>query len=149
MSIPLRLSFTVLFAIVLMSLLQASCFFSGTPENGEETDPEGIVRVDEATLSSTVDADGLPIGSTRVFTTDTEEIFCTFWLSEDLCCKVLTVIWRYGDETISSWNDPSGNTLSPLTVSIVRPDGGFRKGEYDVVIYIDIIETITIPFTVA
>ena len=76
------------------------------------------------------------------------QIFYSFWLSEDLCCKTVTVIWRDGDLTIGSWNDPSGATLFPLTISLHKPDGGFLKGEYEVVTYIDIIEVMTIPFIV-
>jgi hypothetical protein len=148
MNKPLRLMFSVLFAILLISLFQVSCIFNGTSKNEEDTDPEDVIWIDTAILTSVVGADGLPIGNTRVFTTDTEEIYCTFWVSEDLCCKTVTVVWRYGDETIGSWNDQSGDTPSPVTVSIVQPEGGFHRGEYDIVIYIDIIETITIPFTV-
>jgi hypothetical protein len=148
MNKTLRLVLIVIFAISLVSLLQMSCIFDGSAENEEDICPDSLVGVDEAILSSAVDAGGMPIDSTRVFTTDANEIYCSFWLSEDLCCKTLSVVWRYGNATIETWSDKSGITLFPLTVSVQKPDGGFLAGGYSVVIYIDIIEVMTIPFTV-
>ncbi len=106
--------------------------------------------VNEAILSSALDENGLPVNSTNVFTSDTEEIFCTIWLSDSVCCDPVLIKWLYinTDETISVWGEDGSSIIGPVTTSITRPENGFPKGDYMVVLYINIQEVISVPFTV-
>ena len=141
--------------VALSAVLLMGCGSGGTEQEtvgggvvNEDVAPSLDVTVIEAVLSSALDEYGQPINSTDVFTTDTPEIFFTFWLSTDLCCTHLLARWLHLDEIIYTWVEEGPNLPYPYTVSISSPENGFIKGNYRVVIYIGIVEVISVPFTV-
>ena len=100
-------------------------------------------------LSSELSYDGEPINPVDTFASDTPEIFCSFWLSEDLCCKVVKLKWQYPDGTVMWW-EKAGNLIKvPENVSLTKPENGFPEGEYMVYIYLDIWEIFSASFAVA
>ena len=145
----------VILAVILSAVPLIGCGSEGAGQ--EAVGDEGVyedawldtqVTVIEHVLSSTLDKYGQPANSTNVFTTYTPEIFFTFWLSADLCCTRLIARWLYNDEIVSDWVEEGPNLQYPYTVSISKPEGGFAKGDYQVVIYIGINEILSVPFTV-
>ena len=153
-------SLFVVGVILVIALVTPPLIGCGSEGAGQEATGNGEVYpyadsvvdfvVNEAILSSALDENGLPVNSTNVFTSDTEEIFCTIWLSGSLCCDLLMIKWLYinTDETISVWDEEGLSITGPVTASITRPENGFPKGVYMVVIYINIEEVISVPFTV-
>ncbi len=50
----------------------------------EEVCPDTLLKGDSYALSSELDASGQAIGNQNVFTPETEEIYVTFYLSQDI-----------------------------------------------------------------
>ncbi len=144
----------VILVIALVTTPLIGCGSEGAGSEATESEnvyPDAEFTLYEAILSSSLDENGLPVNSTNVFTSDTEEIFCTIWaFIPDICCTevTVTVIWLYLDEQIGYWQEEATHIAWPATVSITRPENGFPKGDYMVVIYINIEEVISVPFTV-
>lgn len=134
-------------ALVVISL---SCAGRGTGQEviDEDLGSDTSDVVKEVILSSGLDEYGRPVDSTKVFNSETAEIFCTFLLAEDLCCKVVTVRWLYSEEIVGEWVENGLNINFPVTVSITKPVNGFSTGYYTLVIYVDHWKEISIPFTV-
>jgi len=85
-------------------------------------------------LSTAVDNDLQPINITNTFQPTIDEIFCSIWVSDDICCKIGIIEWRYMGNTFEKW---VGNSVPfPPYVSIKSPEGGFKSGEYQLVVYL-------------
>lgn len=119
-----------------------------TQDDSDEICPDTLLTGDKIAFSSSLDESGVPVGSATVFPSDTSEIYCTFTLSDNLCCSDITVLWQYGGETVDIWVE-DGTGLPPInTVSFVRPEGGFASGEYVVKVFISIQEVLSATITV-
>ena len=144
----------VIVAALSLAVLAGGCGSGGDAASDQaqnepdEVCPDTLVEVDKIAFSSSLDESGVPVGSATVFPSDTAEIYCTFTLSDNLCCSDITVLWQYGGETVDIWVE-DGTGLSPInTVSFVRPEGGFASGEYVVKVFISIQEVLSATFTV-
>jgi hypothetical protein len=113
----------------------------------EDGCPDASVVVNEASLSLAIDENGKPVNQTNVFTKDTPEIFCTFYVP-DLCCTTLHIKWFQGDTAFSEWVGSAPGLLVPLNISVSKPPEGFVVGSYRVVLYIGIYEEISVSFRV-
>jgi len=135
-------------AVIIVSVLVLGCpRAEGTNGDTFCSSYDGI-SVDKVLLSSALSFYGEPINPTDTFTSDTSEIICSFWLSEDLCCKVVKLKWQYPDGTVIWWEKEGAHLERPENVSLTRPEGGFPEGEYWVYIYLEIWEIISVSFTV-
>ncbi len=53
-------------------------------DDDEEVCPDTLLKGDSYALSSELDASGQALGNQNVFTPETEEIYVTFYLSQDI-----------------------------------------------------------------
>lgn len=135
--------------LLLMSLLLEISGCAGEDEGTVIPDecPDFQIFVTFTKLSSTLDPYGRVIEETDVFFTDTKEIFFSFSLSDNLCCRNLFVYW-YSDLPDPIQMNNNINPIFPVTLSLKTPSDGFLPGQYKVVIYIDMLEKMTIPFKI-
>jgi len=85
-------------------------------------------------MTTGIDQWGDPVDDTTVFNADIPKIFTVFTISQDLCCKDVIVDWYYGDQLLKSHVEVSSNYF---VVSLESPEGGFERGDYELVIFID------------
>ena len=113
------------------------------------------VSLSEATMCRSVDGDMRPIDATDVFTTDTPEIFCSVRLSYAPADTEVKAEWIYvqgeleGTENylIDDYSLTAEGTVY-LSFSLTKPEAGWPKGEYKVILYVDGEEKLSVPFTV-
>jgi len=110
----------------------------------------------EATMCQSVDNDDMrPIDATDIFTTDTPEIFCSVKLSSAPPDTEVKAEWIYvqgeledtGNYLIDDYSVTAEGTLY-LGFSLTKPEAGWPKGEYKVILYVDGKEKLSVPFTV-
>jgi len=109
----------------------------------------------EATMCRSVDSDMRPIDATDIFTTDTPEIFCSVKLSSAPPDTEVKAEWIYvqgeledtGNYLIDDYSVTAEGTLY-LGFSLTKPEAGWPKGEYKVILYVDGKEKLSVPFTV-
>ncbi len=136
-----------------MAVITVSIFVLGCPRaevtNKQDLSTYGYAgSVEKIVLSSALSDYGEPINPENTFAPDTPEIYCSFWLLEDLCCKYIMFKWQYPDGMVI-WEEKDGDTLGyPDHVSLTKPENGFPEGEYMVSMYIGILEIISVTFTV-
>lgn len=141
-------------AALSLAVLAGGCGSGGeaapdqTQDNSDEVCPDTLLTGEKIVFSTSLDENGVPAGSATVFASDTAEIFCTFTLSDNLCCSDVTVLWQHGGETVDIWVEDGTGLPATNTVSFVRPEGGFPSGEYVVKVFISIQEVISTTFTV-
>ena len=134
-----------------MLVLSVGCVsrdFEYGADKTTEVCPDESIYVDRAVLTSTLGEDGLPLNTADSFAADTSEIFCVFWLSDDLCCKVLSAKWLFPDRTAIFWDKEGVTVELPDSTSITQPEGGFPPGDYLLSIYVETREVFSLPFTV-
>jgi hypothetical protein len=135
-------------AVIVVSVLILGCpRAEGTNVDSFSSSYDGT-SVDKVLLSSALSFDGEPINPSDTFASDTPEIFCSFWLLEDLCCKNVKLKWQYPDGTVIWWQKVGAHVERPENVSLAKPENGFPEGEYIVYIYLEIWEVLSISFTV-
>lgn len=113
------------------------------------------VSLSEATMCRSVDGDMRPIDATDVFTTDTPEIFCSVKLSYAPPDTEVKAEWIYvqgeleGTENylIDDYSLTAEGTVY-LSFSLTKPEAGWPKGEYKVILYVGGEEKLSVPFTV-
>jgi hypothetical protein len=109
----------------------------------------------EATMCRSVDSDMRPIDATDIFATDTPEIFCSVKLSSAPSDTEVKSEWIYvqgeledtENYLIDDYTLTTEGTLH-LGFSLTKPEAGWPKGEYKVVLYVDGEEKLSVPFTV-
>lgn len=144
----------VIVATLSLAVLMGGCGLGGdaapdqVQDEPDEVCPDTLLTGEKIVFSTSLDENGVPAGSATVFPSDTAEIFCTFTLSDNLCCSDITVLWQYGGETVDIWVEDGTGLPATNTVSFVRPEGGFASGEYVVKVFISIEEVISATFTV-
>jgi hypothetical protein len=119
-----------------------------TQENPDEICPDTLLQGDIAIFSTSIDSDGQPQDIAKTFPADAAEIFCTFTLSGDLCCSDVIVIWQHEGETVFYFSQDGTGMPDTNTVSIIRPEEGFARGEYLVKVYVSIREVISETFII-
>jgi hypothetical protein len=113
------------------------------------------VSLSEATMCRSVDNDMRPIDATDVFTTDTPEIFCSVKLSYAPPDTEVKAEWIYvqgelegvENHLIDDYSLTAEGTRY-LSFSLTKPEAGWPKGEYKVILYVDGEEKLSVPFTV-
>ena len=109
----------------------------------------------EATMCQSVDEDMRPVDATDVFTPDTPEIFCSFKLSNAPPDTEIKSEWIYvegelegvTDHLITDWSMTADGTHY-IYASITRPDEGWPKGDYRLILYVDGKEELSVPYTI-
>jgi hypothetical protein len=139
-------SISLITALSVFSLAGCTSDDTGQAASDEEVCPDTLLSVNEALLSSAIDENGKPVNVTNVFPQGTPRIFFSLVLSDDeVCCSTVIVQWIYGGDVIDMWQDYSNY---PSIVSLESPEGGFAKGEYEVVVHIALNEILRVPFTI-
>ena len=113
------------------------------------------VTLSEATMCRSVDNDMRPVDATDIFTTDIPEIFCSVKLSYAPADTEVKAEWIYvqgeleGTENylIDDYSLTAEGTLY-LSFSLTKPEAGWPKGEYKVILYVGGEEKLSVPFTV-
>ena len=109
----------------------------------------------EATMATGTDSDNQPVGATDQFQVDTPEIFCSVKLSNAPNDTEVLSEWVYVKGELEGVTDHIIDTFPVVTdgtrhlqFSMERPDGGWPKGDYKLVLYVDAKEEVAVPFTV-
>ncbi len=140
---------TVIVAALSLAVLAGGCGTGDDAAVQDEVCPDTLVEVDEIVFLSSADMYGQPSPGGVEFPADTPVIYSVITLSQDLCCKLVTVVWQMGEETVYYWSKDSPADLGEsFTVSCARPEGGFTAGQYEVSVYIGIRALVSASFTV-
>jgi len=113
-------------------------------------------KLTEATMCLGVDGQNQPVNPTDEFGVNTPEIFCSVKLSNAPDDTEVGSEWVYvkgeaagvTDYVIDTLVLPADGTQF-LQFSLPRPDGGWPIGEYQLNLYIDGKEAVSLPFTVS
>ena len=109
----------------------------------------------QATMALGVDSEARPVNPTSTFAQDTPEIFCSVLISNVTQPVDILSEWYYVEGELEG----AENTLIdsvPLSVpvdqylqfSLTIPDNGWPVGTYKLVLYMDGVETMSVPFSV-
>ena len=110
----------------------------------------------EATMAKGIDeTTNKPIDKTQVFTPDAPEFFCSAKLSNAPSDTEIKAEWIYIEGEAEGVTDYIIDEFSVITegtryvgFSLERPDPGWPRGEYKVVLYVDGKESLSVPFAV-
>ncbi len=109
----------------------------------------------EATMTLGVDSQSRPLNPTATFSVDTLEIFCSVLLSDAPEGTSLLSEWYYVSGELQDVTDllidsvplmASGTQYVQFSLTI--PDNGWPTGEYLLILYIDGVEAVSLPFKV-
>ncbi|MCX6004378.1 MAG: hypothetical protein NT082_01685 [Chloroflexi bacterium] len=116
-------------------------------------------KISDAVLTTAVDNDSKPTDPVKnVFSTGTPAIYCSFKLSDVSPEAMIKVSWIYVkgedpnmqdsviDETYSIASGEGGSYYLALYVD--KPASGWYKGEYKVVLSVNNVEKVTVPFKI-
>jgi hypothetical protein len=113
------------------------------------------VTLSEATMCRSVDNDMRPVDATDIFTTDTPEIFCSVKLSSAPSDTEVKAEWIYVQGELEGVENHliydyslTAEGTRYLSFSLTKPEAGWPKGEYKVVLYVNGTEKLNVPFTV-
>lgn len=106
-------------------------------------------------MCRSVDEDMQPVDAISVFNINTPEIFGSFKLSNAPSDTEIKAEWIYieGEAEdlenllIDDWSVTTDGTHY-ISTSMTRPYDGWPRGDYQVVLYIDGKEKLSVPFTV-
>ena len=139
---------------------ETTAFFSVTDEANpfsasSSTSSSSSPALSEATMALSVDSEARPVNPTSTFAQDTPEIFCSVLVSNVTEPVDLLSEWYYVEGDLEGVADLLIDSV-PLTVpvdqyvqfSLTIPDNGWPGGTYKLVIYMDGIEEMSVPFTV-
>jgi pSer/pThr/pTyr-binding forkhead associated (FHA) protein len=112
-------------------------------------------KLSEATMTTGVDADMLPLNATDVFTPDTPEIHCSVKLSNAPDDTEIKAEWVYlhGErEDLRNYMIDSTIVITEdtryLDFSLTTPDNGWPIGEYELVLSMNDKEAMRVPFSI-
>jgi hypothetical protein len=143
------------FAVFIVSVIVVSLLLA-IPLTGCEAEVSfTTASLSEASMCQSVDKDMRPLNAADVFTTDTPEIFCSVKLSNapadtEVKAELIYVKGELEGVTNHLITDYSltADGTRYLSFSVIKPDAGWPKGEYNVVLYVDGKEKLSVPFTV-
>jgi hypothetical protein len=109
----------------------------------------------EIVLSPEVDKQLKPVNATSIFGTDTKQIFCSFEPLESSINSKVTARWMYvsgeapglTNYIIQDWSELV-KQKGPMAMFMNRPTNGWPKGNYRVVLFVNDLQEISIPFKV-
>ncbi|WP_144437107.1 hypothetical protein [Dehalogenimonas alkenigignens] len=85
--------------------------------------------------------------SDQAFPSGQIPIYCTFWLTGDLCCTKVTVECVNQGTTVYRWVEDGNNIRTPQTV-VMMPANGWLPGTFELVLFIDLRRVVESTFTV-
>ncbi len=146
----MKKSTVLLASIIVVSLLLAIPLTACEVEVSVST-----ASLSEATMCQGVDKDMRPIDVTDIFTTDAPEIFCSVKLSHAPSDTEVKAEWMYvkgeledvENYLIADYSLTAEGTQY-LSFSLTKPEAGWPKGEYKIILYVDGKENLSVPFTV-
>jgi len=113
-------------------------------------------KLTEATMCLGVDSESKPVNPTDAFGVNTPEIFCSVKLSNAPADTEVLSEWVYIKGEVAGVTDYVIDTLplnaegtQYLQFSMERPDDGWPIGEYELNLYIDGKDAVSLPFTVS
>ncbi len=140
----------LIIAIIITSLLLAMPLAGCEGEVSFTT-----ASLSEATMCQSVDKDMRPVNAISVFNADTPKIFCSVKLSNAPPDTEIKAEWIYIEGEVEDLNnfmidDWSATTEGThyISTSMTRPYDGWPRGEYNIVLYVDGEEKLSVPFTV-
>jgi hypothetical protein len=98
--------------------------------------PDTYVTVDTAILTKTPYQNGDSMTSESVFSANDKEVYCTFWLTGDLCCTTVVLEVKHNAYTCFRWVEIGNRIRFPQSVTI-KPENGLKTGNYTLNIYLD------------
>jgi len=111
--------------------------------------------ISDCAVSQGTTVDGKPVNPTTVFAPDTKIIYCSAKLSNLPDDTEIVSAWIYiGGEVANLTNYEIGrfsiftHGTDYVSFSLTRPDKGFPRGDYKVVLSIKGKNSATVPFTV-
>lgn len=109
----------------------------------------------EATMALGVDGDSKPVDATDTFSVDTPEIFCSVRLNNAPADTEIGSEWIYVSGELEGVTDFQIDSMSLtsdgtryIQFSLTRPDTDWPRGDYNLILYIDGKEELSLPFSV-
>jgi hypothetical protein len=141
-----RLKFLLIAQLALSAMIFVSCAESNVYNSSSLSD---------IALSTDVDKQLKPSNPTIAFTTDPPAVFCSFQNNKAPLGAKITAKWIYvvGDAkdltnyVIDQWTELV-KKQGRMAMFIKKLPGGWLKGNYKVVLSVNDIEEISIPFTI-
>ncbi|MBN1856248.1 MAG: hypothetical protein JW846_04770 [Dehalococcoidia bacterium] len=127
---------------------------------GDATNPfvpaSPATPISEATMARGVNADGTPENITSTFDVNTPEIYTSMWVEGPPAGTQLGAEWYYISGEVEGLTD---YLMDSVEIEIEeanyyyfyypRPDGGWPRGNYAIVLYLDGVQQTSLPFTVS
>jgi hypothetical protein len=141
--------------LVLITVVSLSTILTGCSGDNDETKPtsKSTICVDNVVLNglvlhSEVDAKGAPVSESisESFEANTNNIYATVYLSDDVCCQTFTVQWFYPDD--ESTHLDSYTSENNFTSILPKQQGIYPLGQYRVVVTSDLKEIASVLFLV-
>jgi hypothetical protein len=99
--------------------------------------PDDYIEVNNAVFSLGFDSEGKPIGISRQFSSEVEEIYCTFQVSADTCCNLVIIDWLFNGSIIPDKTIEDQDSFPPYVV-LHAPEGGFELGQYGIRMHVGV-----------
>jgi hypothetical protein len=146
----------IIFSVMALVLI---CVSAGCSSPATEVNQPGKSSITEGVMTSSVDDNSKPTSAvTTVFAPDTPAIYCSFKVSGVTEEDLIKASWYYvKGEATGKENElldeiytsaQGGNEAYYLAFYKHMPAGGWYKGNYKVVLYVNDKEKLTVPFDV-
>jgi len=146
----------IIFSVIALVLI---CISAGCSSPATEVNQPGKSSITEGVMTASVDDNSKPTSAvTTVFAPDTPAIYCSFKVSGVTEEDLIKASWYYvKGEAAGKENElldeiytsaQGGNEAYYLAFYKHMPAGGWYKGNYKVVLYVNDKEKLTVPFDV-
>ena len=140
---------TLSLTLILLIIPLTSCNSTDNEISEDIVCTDSSIVVEQTILSSSTNPFGVAVNHTTVFPSSTPKIYCTFTLSQDVCCVNIVFNWYSQEEVIGTWHDIGVEAdYLQQTLSLEMPEGGFTPGQYSIKLWIDVSEILDISFTI-
>ncbi|MDD5397696.1 MAG: hypothetical protein PHU70_01330 [Dehalococcoidia bacterium] len=147
------------YIIVTIIVAVLLCIFAGCSTPATEVSQPDKSAITEGVMTTSVDNDSKPTSAvSTVFAPDTPVIYCSFKVSGVTEEDLIKASWYYiTGETVGKDNElldeiytsaQGGQEAYYLAFYKHMPAGGWYKGSYKVVLYVNNTEKLTVPFDV-
>lgn len=109
--------------------------------------PDASIDVDLLVINKTPYETGQIPLSDQAFPSGQKPIYCTFWLTGDLCCTKVTVECVNQGTTVYRWVEDGNNIRTPQAV-VMMPTNGWLPGTFELILFIDLRRVVESTFTV-